>query len=745
MHVSTRPFWHFITRGSTAILLGVLVYTTILAPAYAQDQDVRRNRPTVEDGSPQEPISVDWEATPLLEVVNSLGALTGRNFEIPQSLNKSIEVNIISTHDIPPEMAYELLEAILNSHGFALVETLKGNLVKIVQRAGASAPGQFSPEKLPIHDNTGKAHLGYDNFAIHIIQLEYVQAQEASEILKKVGSPSVDVTVFQNTNMLLIIDTADGFRNMFKVLETIDIPGYEIQLEIFLLEYTRAEALADQLNQVLGEGAQQGSARPGQAPRTVQPRNPRTSAVPGQRATTIVGSGEETLRMVPDERLNSLIVVATFSMMEQVKYMISRLDTPTPFESNNLHYVPLLHSDALEVEGVLSGLTSGTGVRDDANASANTGEILLFNKEVTISAYEENNALVIVASPLDFKILNDFIKKLDTPRKQVLVESLIMEVTLGTAFELNVEAAALSASDHFALSNVANIANAIAGGPAALAGPGGTFGLLDGTTTVTMGDTTTEIANVPFLIKSLESITDVEILSRPNLLMKDNTEGSLKVGQDIPIPTSQSDINPSSGFVSRNSIARRDVGIDLAVTPQINEGDYVSLEIRVESSSAVDSTVGIDANATGATIAQSIVETEVVLKNGQTGIIGGLIREGQNRGVAQVPILGDIPFIGALFRGRKHGRDRQNLVVLVTPHIINRDEDMNDITQKSMDQFYRYNLDAIFENGFVKKIKAKRRLRNQHRPSDNLKKQFTDIDTSEEIEIMEDNTDQDTR
>lgn len=684
--------------------------------AHGQDDATNGNRPTQNQGSPQNPIELNFEDTPLLKVVSSIGALTGRNFEVDPNL-ASDKVTIISHHKVAPELAYEILESILKSKGYNMIETLDGNLIRIVKQTG---PGQVDTDKLEIYNNTREAHIGFDNYAIHLVQLQYVPAEEASEILQQVGSRNAAVTVFQNTNMLLIIDTADGVRNMFEVLKSIDIPGYDVQMQIFQLQYTRAEALGEQLTQVLigdnsGAGARAG--QPQQRP-VVQPRNTRTAAIPGQPQTTVVGSAEEVLRVVPDERLNSIIVIATASMMSQVEKLIAKLDTPTPNDSNNIHYVSLLHTDAESVATVLEAV-SNTAPRKGNEGPAD-GEVQPFEKKVTVTSYEENNALLIIASPQDFEVLKLLIEQLDTPRKQVNIEAIIMEVTIGDSFEVTVEGAALNEASFFGLSNVVDLANVLTSGPAALAGAGGSLGIIDGTTDVLLPGATDPVTvqNVPLLMRALETITDVEILSRPNLLMKDNTEGQLTVGQEIPIPTAQSDINPNSGFSSRNTLSRRDVGIKLTVTPQINEGDYVSMEIEVESSSTVESSVGIDVNNTGATIAQSLVTSEVVVQDGQTGIIGGLIREAQNTSVAQVPWLGDIPILGNLFKGRNKGRNKQNLVVLVTPRIVDRGDDMDNITQRRVEEFYSYNLDAIFEKGFIKKVKSKHKTRFKDRPTD---------------------------
>ncbi len=726
MRETTMALLRFSRCGRSGTFLALILLTAYSSWVQAQETP-GNNRPTREDGSPLEPIDIDFDDVTLLEVVNTIGALTGRNFETDPSL-KTKKVTIISHHKIPPELAYDLLEAILYSNDFAMVDTLDGNLVRIVPKP-AGGQANIGSDKLEIFNNTRTPHMGFDNFAIHIVQLEYVPAQEAADFLQRVGSPNAEFVVFQNTNTLLIIDTADGIRNIFEVIETIDIPGYETELEIFPLEFTRAEALADQLNQVLLTGPSAPS-RPGQPVRPVQPRNPRTANVPGQVQTKVIGNAEETLRMVPDERLNSLIVVASASMMEQVRYMIGKLDTATPYDSNNMHYVPLMHTKAEDVAAVLNSVTS-TGPREGATASANSGEVQPFEKKVTITPYEDNNALVIIASPQDFAVLEGLIAQLDTPRKQVNIETLIMEVKLGSDWSLQMEATAVDSDHVFGLANVINIAQVIAGGPSALQGPGGTIGVIDGTTDIMVDGVSQTVQNVPFLLKALETITDVEILSRPNLLMKDNTEGSLFVGSDIPIPTSQSDINPNSGFQSRNSIARREVGITLNVKPQINEGEYVSMEIEVESSNASPGSIGIDVNTSGATILESKILTEVVVRDGQTGILGGLIGESQNRVKSQVPILGDIPILGMLFRGKTSGRERTNLVILVTPHIIGRDEDMVEITRKRMEDYYTYDLDPIFEKGFIKKVKAKYRIRTKNRPTEVYRSKFTDVDPVE--------------
>ena len=719
-----------VCRSRCRLTLIAAVGLSCTFTAYAQQNDAgedQGSRPTLEElantdrplggDSSEEDVYIDFENVSLLDVISAIGVRTGRNFEVDPNLANQ-KVTIISHHPVPPDLAYDILESILASRNFVMLETLDGNLIKIVPRAQ-----QQGNDKLQIYKGTLPPLDGFDRFSIHIIQVQYADATEIAELLKRVGSGNNEITVYQQTNLLIIKDTADGIRNMMTLLEVIDIPGTGTSVEIFTLEFTRAEALAQQIQDVLLEdsGGSRG-ARPGvqQRPPVARVRQPRTAAAPGQTEAQIIGQGEEILRMVPDERLNALIVVASEGLMEQVRFLIDQLDTPTPFEANNMLYVELLNADAEAVAEALNSITSAPQ-RPGGQAGGHTSEVQPLEKDIVIASYEQTNALLIVATPQDYKLLKNMIDHLDVPRRQVNVEAVILDVSIIDDFKLNVELAGLTSDDFFALSNATAITAAIAGGPIAFTGAGGTLGIIGSTIEVPdplNPGSTISVPSVPFLIHSLEMITDIEVLSKPNLLAVDNTLAEITVGFEIPIISSLADTDDRTGFQSRSQIQRRDVGVRMSVTPQINEGDYVSMEVEVEVSSAVVSDVGIDPNLTGATIKQSLIRSQVVVGDGQTGIIGGLISDTRTGIVAQVPVLGDLPLIGWMFRNRTKIRDKQNLVVLLTPHVIKRGEDFERITQHRMEQFYNYNLDAIFEDGgFIKKIKAKRKQRKT-RPTD---------------------------
>ncbi|MCH7911287.1 MAG: hypothetical protein IIB38_16935, partial [Candidatus Hydrogenedentes bacterium] len=249
-----------------------------------------------------QPISIHFEDVPLLTVIESIGAQTGKNFDVDASVS-SQRVTIISHKPVAPELAYSILESILSSRNYVMVETVDGNLVKVV-------PRDRERDKLTVNTGRDVPLVGYDTVVIQVVHVEYANAEDVASILAATGSEDNHIDVYTQTNTLVIRDTADGLRNMFKLLEVIDVPGQNVSLEIFTLRYTRAEALIQQIQEVLLDDGTSRQQRPpvptpAQRARAARPGGGSLTQVPN-----VVGQRERVLRMVPDERLNALIVVA---------------------------------------------------------------------------------------------------------------------------------------------------------------------------------------------------------------------------------------------------------------------------------------------------------------------------------------------------------------------------------------------------------------------------------------------------
>jgi general secretion pathway protein D len=692
-------------------------------------------------GKPDEPVTFDFNDAPLDTVVKSIARMTGKNFDIDPAIS-STRITVITHDKIPPEMAYQVLESLLNSRGFSLVESIPEHLIRIVQT------GTDGQEKVPMVKGLEGVPKTYDELSTHIVTVKYADAAELTTILKQLGSKSCAVDAYARTNTLIITDTADGLRRIFSFLQEVDVAGFDTEMEIFTLEYSSAEVLAQQIQDVLmGGGSSGGSPQRGgeSARRQVQPARPSARpTVPGQNQSMVVGSKEEVLRLVPDERLNSLIVVADAEMMERVRDLVAKLDSPTPYEANNMNIYKLLNANAEDVEKALNAILGTTprqggekGGGGGGGGGAQSSEVQPFEKKVVVTRYERSNAL---------------------PQRQVLVEAVIMDVSIQNNFELTVDSAAVTGKDGFAMGNTSNIndlydvttlataissttgttssllmANA-AKGVMGLGDSGGFSGGLFDSMKVTVpygnGTKTIKVPFVPFLVKALETLTDVDILSKPSLTTQDNEDADIVIGQELPVPTARSGYSTTSssstntaysGYYGLTSsgrgITREDVGVKMKVTPHINEGDYVAIEMEVEVSKPITSSIGIDVNDLGPTFSKSKVTNNVVVKDGSTGIIGGLMEETANHDKKQTPVLGDLPLVGWLFGTRNNSRTKHNVVVLVTPYIIKEGIDFDRLSKFKMDEFRNANVDVLFDKGFVKKVRKGAYMRNKYRPS----------------------------
>jgi len=639
-------------------------------------------------------------------------------------------VNLITNQPIPSESLMFVLESILGAREMQILPTADGKLYRVTKAADGR-------EHVDVVLDPDQEPEGFETLSTHIIQLGHADATEIVQLLQNVGSSDAQIDAYGQTNTLIITDKANGIRNMMELVDAIDISGYSESLEYFPLEYSRAEVIATQIQEVLtGEGGSSSPQQPG-AQIVRQPAsqiNRGRAPIPGQRPSPVVTFADQTLRIVPDERLNMLMVVASEPLMEQVRDLIERLDTPTSPDSNNMHVYRLLYANAEEVQASIAemiGSAPPAAAADGQGGGAASTSVQAFEKDVSVTLYDKLNALLIVASPQDYRALEAFISQIDIQTLQVFVKAIIMEVTIGDRFEMAVESAGLTANDYFALNNVVSLANVLTGGPLAATGPGLNLGLLDGTTDINISDgaggiVTQTIPNVPLLLSMLETLTALDVLSEPHLMTEDNTEASITIGEEVPFITGrqsslQQGAQQSSVF---SQIQREEVGIKMLVTPQISAGDTVSLTLEVEVSQTIASSVGLDPNLVGPTVSLALVKNQMVVRDKGTAIMGGLISESVSRSRAQMPFFGDLPLLGWLFRSKNDSRSKRNLVVLITPHILPEGIDAERIAIEETEAWRESNHDVVFERGFVKKVKQKHHNRTKHRPSEERTRQY---------------------
>jgi general secretion pathway protein D len=608
-------------------------------------------------------ITVNFQDTDLRVVIKFISELTGKNFIVDSKVKG--RVTVISPTKITIEEAYRMFESILEVEGYTTVPA--GPIIKIVPAREAKSRGIDT-----VPDKERRALRG-EQFVTRIIHLDYIDADTVVPVVKPLVSKESSLVTYSYTNDIILTDTIPNVRKILNIINELDIEGFQVEITVLPLEFANAKDLAAELLTIFEIKA---------AP-TRQPvkRTARTQAA-GVAAKRVV-------KIIPDERTNSLVVVASGDDTRQVKTLVAKLDVPPPKGKGRINVVYLKNADAEELATTLKELTAGGR---KVEVPGKKGVELA--GEVVITPDKPTNSLVITASPQDFELLKEVIEQLDIRRLQVFVEGLIMEVSMDTLRQLGIEFR--SVPDDLA-KDVSQADTEVFGGTSfsvPLSDPFTASGLVLGVAegTITFGGVT--FLNVGALIRALETDTDTNILSTPHLLTTDNEEAEIVVAENVPFLVRTT--ATASGFPVEE-IERKDVGLTLRITPQISEGDFLKLNIYQEISQVQPA--GTVQGAIDLTTLKRSAKTTVVVKDHQTVVIGGLIADNLTDSVSKIPWLGDIPLLGHLFRSTQTTSRKNNLLIIITPHIIR--------TSRDIESFYKQKRgeleSALEESPFLKK------------------------------------------
>jgi general secretion pathway protein D len=497
------------------------------------------------------------------------------------------------------------------------------------------------------------------------------------------------ISSFGPGNMLMVVDSANNIEKVLGILEAIDKPGLE-ESELILLKYANAEDVAKIITEALRINSKTqpsgiGMQRPGGAGSSVSIEETKTN-------------------VFADTRLNAVVLIADKQEREAMKRMISLLDIPLPEAISKINVYFLEYADATELSQVLMGMITGISPQVKTGTQPPKSPFEPGSK-ITITADKATNSLIIVASPADYQSLLQIVNQLDRKRKQVYVEAMIVEASINKLRELgskwrvtaerNGEPVAIGG---FGTMDASSLQNVIFGLTGLTAGGMGNFLNVPVTTINTDGTVTKSTLTVPGFagLFSLNEFRDsVNVLSTPQILTSDNKEAEIVVGENVPfIAQRERDLTTTNTVL--NSIERKDVGITLRITPQITEGDYVKLDIYQEISALEQQSEAILINI-GPTMTKRSTKTSVVVKDNQTVVIGGLMQERQEESLTKVPLLGDIPVLGWLFRYKSTSKKKTNLLVFLSPHIIREEEQLAKLTDNKKLEFARS--EGTYEQG----------------------------------------------
>jgi general secretion pathway protein D len=585
--------------------------------------------------------------------ISDISSLTGKTFIVDPRINA--KVTIISREDLSIEEAYEVMLSVLAVHGYSAIE--QDNATKIVPEiTGRQAFNTFSRPNSPS-----------DKLVTDIIRPKFAAVNSLISILRPIMSTQGHIAVYEPTNSLIIADRAGNVKKLTAIINELDkTPGETY--EIIKLSYSSSKEVSKIIDKIFNENS--GGMNPNQ------------------------------FTSYSIDRINSILLVGDIPIVNRMKNLIQNLDTEQT-SSSTLKVKYLKYADAKSLEKILKNLS------ENLSGDKSKSKIM-----TSIEAHEGTNSLVISADPEVMMALEDVISNLDIKRAQVLVEAIIVEISDTLAKELGVQILFTGEGSNTPIisqrfGNPNPDLTAIVGGEvynttsgsSSLPAAAQSLLTLDGFA-AGVGKYKKDKESFAAILNVLRKDTDSNVLSTPSILTMDNEESSIIVGQEIPITTGESlGTDNSNPF---RTVSREEVGVKLLVKPQINEGNSIRLDIEQEVSSVYGPLlIGASEIATN----KREIKTVVMVEDTEIIVLGGLISDDVQESERKVPLLGDIPLLGRLFKSTTTSRSKKNLVVFLKPTIVRDVADMQLITNK------KYNL-----------LKAEQLLKTERgRPTPDLK------------------------
>jgi general secretion pathway protein D len=583
-------------------------------------------------------------------VVKTVSQMTGRNFILDPRVKG--KVTIISAKPVSKGAAYQIFVSAIKAQGFTAVSG-PGGAVKIVPVAEGKQNAIVGQDDTP---------RGGEQMATHVVVIQHGLATQMVPLLRPLMAPTSQLSAYTPANALIITDYANNARRLLRIIDDIDQP-VSSEVTVIPLEHASALDIADLIG------------------RLSAPTRP--ARVAGQQAAAQRAIGSQRLSIVPDLRTNSLLVrTDNPGRLTQLRALISKLDVPAK-PGGQTRVVYLKNAEATPLAEILRGLLTGEARARPAAAAGQAAATGTGAAGSLIQADEGTNALIIRAPDAVYNNLRSVIEKLDIPRAQVLVETLIVDIRTDKLSEIGVQWAGAGSSGDTEAAALTQFPagqvslGAVLADPLSLAGVAGlTLAVLGSETTLPDGTT---VHGLSALAIALEAEGYGTILSTPNILTLDNAEAEITVAQNVPFVTgSFAQATGTDGTVNPfQTVERQDVGLILRVKPQISEGDVIKLEIYQEVSNVDETPVG---GATDITTRKRSVETTVAVNDGNTVVLGGLVDDRFQQNDQRVPGLSRIPILGALFRNRSKDKQKTSLMVFLRPKIVRLAKDTHKFT-----------------------------------------------------------------
>ncbi|MFW7380530.1 MAG: type II secretion system secretin GspD [Oligoflexus sp.] len=642
------------------------------------------------DGVPsgQELVSIDFpEPTEIKDIIRAVALWTGKNVILGQGVNGRVQM--ISPRKVTKEEAYQAFLSALNVLGLTTVET--GKVIKVMPTRNALR------DNLRIYQGTSWAPRT-DKLITHIVPLKYIDAREIQRTLSRIVSTN-SMIAYQPTNTLIISDTGYTVRRVLQIIELLDVAGQQPQVALVPIRYGDAKSIASKVSEILKASSS----------------GPRRAAPASGQAAGGAAADYRTFRVTVDERSNSVVVFGPPRTIEDVKALVKKFDFPVddPQNQASIRVRFLDYADAKRLATTLSSLTQGGNTNrtaiprrtigqrrpipgqnnnnDDDGASA----VAMLSDNVRITADESANALLITGSRAAYESINTLIRKLDRRRAQVYVEADILDVNLSNTLNFGTSMILGSANGN-ALQSYGwqgeQVAPLIAAGSdqnrslsdaqklgiASALGKDFTIGVLSGQTVDIPGIGEVRPGG---LITMLKADGNTRVLSSPHLLTSNNETAKIVVGDRLFFTTAQP-ISAAVGAGAIPKVEKEEADLSLEIKPNISHsGSYVTLKIDLEANEGA-----IDPNTRLPNINKRQTSQLVTVKNGQTAVVSGLVKRRDQETFQKIPLLGDIPILGWLFRNSSINKVTTSLMIFLTPHVVYGANDLAAIYEKKVQE-----------------------------------------------------------
>jgi general secretion pathway protein D len=680
------------TAGSTPAAGGKASADTDKLPQFEQGVEF-------EPRGPNYKVAFSLEDADLNELVRVIAQLTGKRFIFGGKV-RNIKTSVYSPQKVTVAEAYQAFLSILETNGLTVIP--QGRFLKIVET------GAIASENTPVY-GPNQPEPAEDRFVTRMLRLKAGNADELAGVLAKFKSKEGAVEAYAPGNLLIITDTGAQIHRMQTIIDQIDVGGSGDQIWIEPIHYAAASDIQKRIDDLFDIKSGSSSSAP--------PAGGKGAAPSGS------GGGElHVTKIIADDRTNSLLIVATEKAYLRMLEIIKRMDVPQS-EGGEIHVLPLQHADAVELTKTLGEIVTGANAvakqgdpsrGGTGGASSGTAAAAgIFEGGVKVSADKATNSLVVTSSLRDYAALHAVVDRLDQARRQVFIEAVIMDLSITRSNQFGVNFHAADAPGFGA------------------DGQGLVYGGLNPLKTILLPDPTTlqglalgvrgpgipgsenllgtglSIPAFGVTINALASSTDADVLSTPHILATDNIVAEINVGENIPL---QTNLGLSSalggtgssaagglgalgalGGLTSGTGARQDVGTKIKITPHLNDSNEVRLELAEEISEAQ----APQGNAGVVPITKRTANTQLTVGDQQTVVIGGLMRNRVTHSQQKIPLLGDIPVLGALFRSTQNDMQKTNLILILTPYIIREQTDLRTIFERKMQERQEF-LDRYF-------------------------------------------------